>query len=558
MKHFTRIFSLLALPISLSCGEGPTEAPNPVPATVQIVPAAVNLAALGQTVPLVATALDQNGQVIVEVVFTWASNNTAVATVDGTGLVTAVGNGAVAISATVQGGGVTASAAIAVDQLVTAVRLGPTSSTFAALGETRQLAAEAVDANDNPVGDASLSWSSSDESVVTVNAAGLVTAVGNGAATVTATTGTRLANADFSVAQVAAAMSVSPAAARLLPLGDTLRLSAEALDANEHVVEEAEFTWESSDEAIATVSSSGLVTGVASGSVVITAALVGANLTGSSMIEVLLEDRAVLTALYHSTGGPNWRRQDNWLTDAPLSSWYGVTTNDQGRVTDLFIRSNRLSGPLPPELISLTDLRRLDLVSNEITGQIPGELAQLDSLRVIWLTNNHLTGPIPTELASLRYLERLEVGANRLAGPIPPELGNLANLIALNLAQNNLAGMIPPELGKLSNVLLIALDGNDLAGPIPSEFAQLPRIDHLALGNTNLTGSIAVLENLTTLTRLTLQNTNLSGRLPVGLTKMRLREFWWDGTRLCAPANDAFQRWLTTIADHRSGATCTS
>ena len=558
MKHFTRIFSLLALPISLSCGEGPTEAPNPVPATVQIVPAAVNLAALGQTVPLVATALDQTGQVIVGVAFTWASNNAAVATVDATGLVTAVGNGAATVSATIQGGGVTASTAIAVHQLVTEVRLEPTSLTFAALGATRQLAAEAVDANGNAVADASLSWSSSDKSVVTVDDAGMVTAVGNGTATVTAMAGTILANADFSVAQVATAMSVSPGAARLLPLGDTLRLSAEALDANEHLVEQAEFTWESSDESVATVSSNGLVTAVASGSVVITAELIGANLTGSSRIEVLLEERAALTAFYHSTGGPNWRRQDNWLTDAPLGSWHGVTTNEQGRVTDLFIRDNGLRGPLPSELTSLTDLRRLDLVSNEITGQIPGELAQLDSLRVIWLTNNHLTGPIPTELASLPYLERLEAGANRLSGPIPPELGNLANLTTLNLAENDLTGVIPPELGKLSNVLLIALDGNDLAGEIPSEIAQLPYILHIALGNTNLTGSIASLENLTTLTRLTLQNTNLSGRLPDGLTRMRLREFWWERTRLCAPANEAFQRWLTTIGDHRSGATCTS
>ena len=643
VRHFTRIVCLLAMPISLSCGEGPTEVPNRVPATVRIVPAAANLAALGQTVPLVATALDERGQVIAEVVFTWASNNTAVATVDASGLVTAVGNGVATVSATVQGGGVTASAAVAVDQLVTEVRLEPTSLTFAALGETGQLAAQGVDANGNAVADVRLSWSSSDESVVTVNDAGLVTAVGNGAttvsatvqgggvtanaaaavdqlvtevrleptsltfaalgetgqlaaqgvdangnavadvrlswsssdesvvtvndaglvtavgngvATVSATAGTLMANAELTVTQIASTMSVSPSAAKLLPRGDTLRLFAEALDANEHVIERAEFTWGSSDETIAIVSADGLATAVAPGSVVITAELVGANLTGSSMIEVLSGPRAALTAFYHSTGGPNWIRKDNWLSDAPLSEWHGVTTDEHGHVTELYLRHNRLEGPLPPELASLANLRRLDLVGNGITGRIPTELPQLDSLRVIWLSYNDLTGPIPSELARLTHLNRLEAGANQLSGPIPPELGNLTNLIALNLAENDLTGVIPSELGKLSNILLLALNTNNLTGQIPGEFAQLTKIDHLALGNTDLTGSITALENLTTLTRLKLQNTRLSGRLPEGLAKMRLREFWWNRTQLCAPANEAFQQWLKMIEDHRGGATC--
>ena len=34
-------------------------------------------------------------------------------------------------------------------------------------------------------------------------------------------------------------------------------------------------------------------------------------------------DREVLLDFYNATGGPNWRRSDNWLTDAPLHEWYG-------------------------------------------------------------------------------------------------------------------------------------------------------------------------------------------------------------------------------------------
>ena len=60
-------------------------------------------------------------------------------------------------------------------------------------------------------------------------------------------------------------------------------------------------------------------------------------------------DREALVALYNATGGPNWSNNTNWLSDAPLSQWYGVTTDGTGRVTRLELQSNSLSGELPPE-----------------------------------------------------------------------------------------------------------------------------------------------------------------------------------------------------------------
>ena len=51
-------------------------------------------------------------------------------------------------------------------------------------------------------------------------------------------------------------------------------------------------------------------------------------------------------ALYNATGGANnqWLKTDGWLSDAPLGRWYGVTTNDDGRVTELELDANGLSG----------------------------------------------------------------------------------------------------------------------------------------------------------------------------------------------------------------------
>ena len=48
-------------------------------------------------------------------------------------------------------------------------------------------------------------------------------------------------------------------------------------------------------------------------------------------------ERAALVALYNATDGPNWSRRDNWLTDQPLSTWYGVSTDANGNVTWLFL-----------------------------------------------------------------------------------------------------------------------------------------------------------------------------------------------------------------------------
>ena len=61
-------------------------------------------------------------------------------------------------------------------------------------------------------------------------------------------------------------------------------------------------------------------------------------------------DREALVALYDATGGPSWDRNDNWLSDTPVSEWGGVITDDNGRVTHLFLGGNQLSGCVPNSL----------------------------------------------------------------------------------------------------------------------------------------------------------------------------------------------------------------
>ena len=63
-----------------------------------------------------------------------------------------------------------------------------------------------------------------------------------------------------------------------------------------------------------------------------------------------------------------------------------------------------------------------------------------------------MTGSIPTQLGSLSNLTSLAVSGNQLTGTIPTELGNLSNLTFLYLHQNQLTGTIPTELADLSNL----------------------------------------------------------------------------------------------------------
>ena len=85
-------------------------------------------------------------------------------------------------------------------------------------------------------------------------------------------------------------------------------------------------------------------------------------------------DREALVALYNATDGENWDASANWLSDAPLGEWHGVTTNADGRVIGLDFFSNGLSGEIPAELGSLANLTYLNLSNNALSGCVPSSL----------------------------------------------------------------------------------------------------------------------------------------------------------------------------------------
>ncbi len=166
--------------------------------TVEVSPATATLAALGDTTRLTAVFKDIEGSVVPGKLFIWASSDPLVATVDASGLVTAVADGPATITATSDG--IQGSAALTIQQAVSTIEVSPASAALTSLGSTVQFSAVAKDANGNAMTGLTLTWISSNAAFATVNATGLATAVGVGTVSVTAVVGTVQGSGSLSVA----------------------------------------------------------------------------------------------------------------------------------------------------------------------------------------------------------------------------------------------------------------------------------------------------------------------------------------------------------------------
>ncbi len=158
-----------------------------------------------------------------------------------------------------------------VDPVATTITVSPATAQLDALGAGVQLSATVLDQNGNAMAGAAVAWSSDNAGVATVNASGSVTATGNGLATVTATSGSATGQASVTVAQVAASLMVTPESVAFTMANETAQLMADVRDANDNAIEGAAVEWASSDDAVATVDSGGLVTAVSDGEVTISA-----------------------------------------------------------------------------------------------------------------------------------------------------------------------------------------------------------------------------------------------------------------------------------------------
>ena len=218
----------------------------------------------GESATLKATVAPDNAT---NKTVTWTSGNTAVATVDASGKVTAVKAGSATITA--KAGDKTASCTVTVTAQVIAVTSVTLDKTSLSLTEGDSATLTAT-VNPSDATDKTISWSSSNPAVAAVDNSGNVTAVKEGSATITAKAGDKSATCPVTVAKkVIAVESVTLDKTTLgLVIGDDYPLHATVnpSDATDQTV-----TWSSSETRIATVDASGKVTAVSVGSATITA-----------------------------------------------------------------------------------------------------------------------------------------------------------------------------------------------------------------------------------------------------------------------------------------------
>ena len=331
-----------------------TVTPAPV-STVTVTPASPSVVA-GATQQLTATTKDASNNVLTGRTVTWSSSNTAFATVDANGLVTAVAAGSATITATSEGKiGTSTITVTATPVAVATVTVSPTSASIVT-GATQQLTATTLDAAGNTLAGRSVGWTSDATPVATVNAStGLVTAVGPGTATITATSEGKSATAVITVTAVpVATVTVSPSSASVV-VGNTQQLTAVMKDAGGAVLTGRNVTW-SSGNAAATVDANGLVTAVSVGSATITATSEGK--TGTSVITV--------TAVPVAT-----------VTVSPASSNVTAGATEQLTATEKDANNNLLTGRSITWSSNNTGMAKVDANTGVVTGVAPGGPAMI-------------------------------------------------------------------------------------------------------------------------------------------------------------------------------------
>jgi uncharacterized protein YjdB len=234
--------------------------------TVVVQPADI-MVLVGGTVDFTAQALEPSGQRSGDQTITWSSSDPAVVEIDANGHAVGRAEGRVSIIATGRQARGTAMMSVTTAP-VTTITIDPTTDSLL-IGDTIRLVGTAHDAGGRVMAGIRFGWSSDHEAIATVDAAGLLTAMGAGTAVVQATYGEHAGTATITVFEHPSSVVINPPQAQVR-MGDRMSLKATLLDPGGNP-QGGSVTYTSSDPSIATVSPSGTVTGVAEGTVTITA-----------------------------------------------------------------------------------------------------------------------------------------------------------------------------------------------------------------------------------------------------------------------------------------------
>ncbi len=283
--------------------------------SIQITPASQSLVA-GQTAQFTATGIIGHGNhpatnedVTTQV--TWTSNAPAIATVSSSGVATGISAGTATITASMPGGlsatasvGVTGATVSSGSDVVSLSVIPGTQSVSSPKQTSQFIAIGTTAAGTTEDLTAQVSWSSSSTTVATITSGGLATGVGQGTTAITAiatnpdktvATGTATFTIVGGTTEQFTALTIIPGSQSLSASGQTGQFIAFGTSGSsslqEDVTKSAQITWNSSIPTIASVSASGLATGLSAGSSTITAVLTnpdGSVLSATASVTVTL------------------------------------------------------------------------------------------------------------------------------------------------------------------------------------------------------------------------------------------------------------------------------
>lgn len=267
MKKLLLVISIL---LFLNACDATVDPFVPVVTTVELSPKAAQLET-GNTLQMIANVYDQRGGLMIGEKISWTSNNIVVATVSNTGVVTARSKGQTLIGADV-GGKFTTSTIFVIDPTVAAVGIQANIPSPFYVGQTVQATAVIKDSQGRDLNMYAALWQTSNASVVTVTDKGLITAVGVGTATISVSSGGKAATLNVTVVIVPVNTVTLTATDSTVSVGQTRQVQVVLRDASGNVLAPTgrTFVWSSTNPAIASVSSTGLVRGIIGGQTLIT------------------------------------------------------------------------------------------------------------------------------------------------------------------------------------------------------------------------------------------------------------------------------------------------
>jgi uncharacterized protein YjdB len=305
---------------------------------------------VGQTRALTAVARDSNQNVLQRTI-AWTSSNPNVATVDASGTLRALNPGQTTVSGASEA---------KTDSFVLTVVLVPVASVVVSpataqrfVGQTVQLSAATLDAAGNVLTGRTISWSSSNTQVATVNANGLVTAVSPGAARITATSEGVSGSGSITVSVVPVASVVITPSSASMTVGQGLQLSATTYDGAGNVLTGRTVAWNSSDFKIVSTNTTGLIVATGGGVATITATSEGVVGTATISVEQLRANPgSVSDSVLYFGGSPS--RATVQISNAGLATLVGLRVAISYPPNGLaFVNSATLSSTTTPSTLTL-------------------------------------------------------------------------------------------------------------------------------------------------------------------------------------------------------------